>query len=411
MTDTETKQALSHLRVLDLSRVLAGPWSSQILADLGADVLKIESPDGGDDTRKWGPPFLPENADGTADAAYFAAANRNKRSLAIDFSKPEGAQAIRDLAASCDIVIENFKLGGLKKYGLDYASISAIKPDVIYCSITGFGQTGPYAPRAGYDFLIQGMTGLMSITGVPDGKPGAGPMKVGIAVADLFTGMYATVSILAAVTHRTLTGEGQYIDCALLDTQLATLSNQASNFLVGGSAPTRMGNSHPNVVPYHVYEVADGHLIIAVGNDRQFRHLCEALKAPLLADDPRFVIGKARVANRDVLDQTLTGLMKDMTREAVINLLEKAQVPCGPINDVAEAFADPQVVSRQMVVPMARDGYEVPTVAFPAKLSRTPAQYRTAPPTLGADTDDTLARVAGYDTETIRKLRESGVIG
>lgn len=409
---TETRpHALGHLRVLDLSRVLAGPWCGQILGDLGAEVFKIENPAGGDDTRKWGPPFLAETADGQKDAAYYSSANRNKHSVAIDIAKPEGAAAVLDLARQCDIVIENFKVGGLAKYGLDYEGIRKVRPDVIYCSITGFGQTGPYAARAGYDFLIQGMSGLMSVTGHPDGAPGGGPMKAGVAVSDLYTGMYATVSILAALAHRTATGEGQYIDCALLDCQIAAMANQNANYLVGGVAPTRMGNNHPNVVPYRVYPVRDGHLIIAVGNDGQFQRLCTALGMTEEAKDPRFATASTRIVNRDPLDAAIEAAIADMARDDVIALLERATVPCGPINDIADAFADPQVQARNMVVNLPRQGGEVPTVAFPAKLSRTPADYRLAPPALGADTRDVLARVCGYDDATLDRLEADGAVG
>lgn len=410
MTETTTPHALGRLKILDLSRILAGPWATQMMADLGAEVFKIENPAGGDDTRRWGPPFLPETESERRDAAYFSAANRNKRSLAIDITKPEGAQAIRDLASHCDVMIENFKLGGLAKYGLDYESIRAVRPDIIYCSITGFGQTGPYASRAGYDFLIQGMSGLMSVTGVPDGQPGAGPMKTGIALCDLFTGMYATVSILAALNHRHETGEGQYIDCALMDSQLAALSNQATNFLCSGTSPVRMGNSHPNVVPYHVYAVRDGHIIIACGNDRQFRRLCAALEIPELADDPRYATDDARVENRDTLDAAIEEKTIAFGRDDVIALLEKATVPCGPINTVEDAFADPHTAARELVVSQPRGAGDVRTVAFPAKLSKTPADYRLPPPILGADTQDVLAEVCGYDDERIAGLKDTGAI-
>lgn len=411
MTNTTAPHALGHLKVLDLSRVLAGPWAGQILGDLGAEVYKIENPVGGDDTRHWGPPFLESAGNGNHDAAYFSAANRNKRSLAIDFSKPEGAAVILDLAKQCDIVIENFKMGGLKKYGLDYEGIRAVKPDIIYCSITGFGQTGPYAPRAGYDFLVQGMSGLMSVTGHPDGVPGAGPMKTGLAVADLFTGMYAGVSILAALTHRNETGEGQYIDCALLDTQLAVLSNQASNYLTSGTPPHRMGNNHPNVVPYRVYSVSDGHIIIAVGNDRQFKRLCDAIGLEGFGDDPRFATPEERVIHRDPLDAAIEDKLQAFTRDEIIKLLETVSVPCGPINNIEDAFADPQIQARDMVVRQQRGEGEVRTVAFPAKLSKTPADYRLPPPLFGADTRTVLAEVCGYDDTKLDGLSAGGIIG
>lgn len=411
MTNDKKPHALGHLRVLDLSRVLAGPWCGQILGDLGAEVLKIENPNGGDDTRKWGPPFLPETAGGSLDAAYYSSANRNKRSLAIDISTPEGADVVRDLARECDIVIENFKVGGLAKYGIDYAGIKEVRPDVIYCSITGFGQTGPYATRAGYDYLIQGMSGLMSVTGLPDGVPGGGPMRTGVAVCDLYTGMYATVSILAALAHRDATGEGQYIDCALLDCQIAALANQTANYLASGEAPARMGNSHPNVVPYRVYPVKDGHVIIAVGNDGQFQRMCAALDMPEQAKDPRFATASTRIVNRDPLDAAIEASLARFGRDEIIALLEKATVPCGPINDLSDTFADPQVQARELVVTLPRGGTEVKTVGFPAKLSRTPADYRLAPPELGIDTRDVLARVCGYDDDRLAQLQAAGTVG
>ncbi|WP_261398333.1 CaiB/BaiF CoA transferase family protein [Maritimibacter alkaliphilus] len=403
--------ALDGLRVLDLSRVLAGPWCAQNLADLGADVVKVESPDGGDDTRKWGPPFVTEPETGRRDAAYYFATNRNKRSIAVDFRQPEGLDLVRDLARQADVVIENFKLGGLRKYGLDVESIREINPNVIYCSITGFGQTGPYAARPGYDFLLQGMGGLMSFTGLPDGVPGAGPMKVGVAVCDLFTAMYATTAILAAVVHREKTGEGQHIDCALFDTQIAVLANQASNWLNGGTVPQRMGNNHPNVVPYRVYPVADGHIIIACGNDRQFRALMGALGAPELAEDARFDSNEARVTNRDAIDAIIEHLLKDTPRDAALQRIEAAGVPCGPINDVADVFADPHVQARGAMVEQTDDtGLTTRSVAFPARLERTPASYRRAPPRLGQNGAEVLSDWAGYDAERVAALRRDGVI-
>ncbi|MEZ2410702.1 CaiB/BaiF CoA transferase family protein [Bosea sp. RCC_152_1] len=409
--DDAPRGALAHLRVLDLSRVLAGPWAGQVLGDLGAEVIKVEAPERGDDTRLWGPPFLHE-ADGTPEsAAYFSACNRNKRSITIDFSRPEGADLVRKLAAGCDIVIENFKVGGLGKYGLDYESLSKINPRLIYCSVTGFGQTGPYAHRAGYDFLVQGMGGLMSVTGQADGDPGAEPMKVGVAVSDLFTGMYAAVSILAAVAHRDRTGEGQHIDCALLDSQVAMLANQSANWLVGAVEPTRLGNNHPNVVPYRVYPVCDGHIIVACGNDGQFRRLCGALGRPEAADDPRFDSNAARVANRDALDEMLTGRLLLLGRDEAIATLETAGVPCGPINTLPEVFADKQIKARGLAIAIERDdGVSVPGVAFPARLSLTPATYRTAPPRLGQDTDAILRDELGLDDRARATLRASGVV-
>ena len=405
--------ALSGLRVLDLSRILAGPWAGQMLGDLGAEVIKVENPKSGDDTRHWGPPFVAHpDAAGRRTAAYFTACNRNKRSLAVDFSTPEGAALLRDLARQSDVVIENYKVGGLAKYGLDYASLSADNPGLIYCSITGFGQTGPYAHRSGYDFLIQGMAGLMSITGHPDGEAGGGPMKVGVAVTDLFTGLYATVAILAALNHRRDTGQGQYIDCALFDAQAAMLANQASNWLIGGRRPGRMGNNHPNVVPYRVYAVSDGYIIVTVGNDGQFRRLCDALDASEMAEDPRYRTAPDRVDNRETLDTAITERLAAYTREQAIALLEQAGVPCGPINEIPEVFEEPNVVARDLVVALP-DGHggEMKTVAFPPRLSATPAAYHRAPPELGADSDSVLSEVLQMSPAQIDALRKSGVVG
>ena len=407
---TNVPTALGHLRVLDLSRILAGPWAAQVLGDLGAEVIKVENPRGGDDTRRWGPPFVP--GEGQGDAAYFTAANRNKSSVGIDFSKPEGADLVRRLAAESDIVIENFKLGGLAKYSLDYPSLRQVNPRLIYCSITGFGQDGPYAHRAGYDFLIQGMGGLMSITGRSDDKPGGGPVKVGVAVSDLFTGMYAATSILAAVAHRERTGEGQHIDCSLFDAQAAMLANQAANWLVGGMTPGRMGNSHPNVVPYRVYPVRDGHVIIAVGNDGQFARLCQVLGEAGLAGDPRFTGNVERVRNRDALEPILEAHLQSWSRDDIIAALEAAGVPCGPINDVSEVFSDPHALAHDLTVEQARpDGTPVRSVAYPARLGVTPATYRRAPPTLGADTDRVLMALLQVDADELLRLRADGVIG
>lgn len=402
---------LQGIRVLDLSRILAGPWASQMLADLGAEVIKVESPRGGDDTRTWGPPFI-ETADGTrGDAAYYTTANRNKSSVTIDFSTSEGAKLMREIASQCDVVIENFKRGGLQKYGLDYDSLRAVNPAVVYCSITGFGQDGPYAERPGYDFLIQGMGGLMSITGLPPGAPGDGPVKVGVAVCDLFTGMYATVSILAALTWRDRTGEGQHIDCALLDAQVAMLANQASNWLAGGVVPGRMGNNHPNVVPYRVYPTGDGHVIVTCGNDRQFQRLCGALGADDMAADPKFRTNEDRIVNRDELDARITEALSGLTRAEAIERLEKVKVPGGPINALPDVFADPQVQARGLEVATRRpDGTEIPVVAYPARLSRSPATYRKAPPALGEDTDDVLSKLTALSPAEIADLRKRGIV-
>jgi crotonobetainyl-CoA:carnitine CoA-transferase CaiB-like acyl-CoA transferase len=403
---------LQNIRVLDLTRVLAGPWSTQILADFGAEVIKIEKPGEGDDTRGWGPPFL-TNPDGSrGDAAYYLSANRGKQSVAIDMAKPEGQKLLQDLARNSDVVMENFKVGGLKKYGLDYESLKAINPKLIYCSITGFGQTGPYAQRAGYDFMIQGMGGIMSITGQPDGTPGAEPVKTGVAFADVFTGLYATIGVLAALHHRDKTGEGQYLDLALLDSQVAVLANQALNFLVGGKAPKRLGNAHPNIVPYQTFATADGFIIIAVGNDRQFREYTKIAGVPEVAQDPRFLTNSDRVGNREAL---IALLVEPMTRRKTaewIAALEAAAVPCGPINTIDQVFADPQVEARGLNVTLARaDGTKTPGVANPVRFSATPIEYSTAPPALGNATEEVLRRVLGLTPEQVGKLRDSASIG
>ncbi|MBF8744647.1 MULTISPECIES: CaiB/BaiF CoA-transferase family protein [Pseudomonas] len=404
--------ALSHLRVLDLSRVLAGPWSGQILADLGADVIKVERPGSGDDTRAWGPPFLKDaQGESTGEAAYYLSANRNKRSVTIDFTQPEGQRLVRELAAKSDIVIENFKVGGLAAYGLDYLSLKAVNPRLIYCSVTGFGQTGPYAKRAGYDFMIQGLGGLMSLTGRPDGEEGAGPVKVGVALTDILTGLYSTVAILAALAHRDQTGTGQHIDMALLDVQVACLANQAMNYLTTGSPPRRLGNAHPNIVPYQDFPTADGDFILTVGNDGQFRKFAEVAGQPQWADDPRFASNKQRVANRAELIPLIRQATVFKTTAEWVSQLEAAGVPCGPINDLAQVFQDPQVLARGLAVsmPHALAG-SVPQVASPIRLSETPVEYRQAPPLLGEHTEVVLAEVLGLDAETVRRLRGAGVL-
>ncbi|HTN98420.1 MAG TPA: CaiB/BaiF CoA-transferase family protein [Nordella sp.] len=403
---------LRNIRVLDLTRVLAGPWATQVLADFGAEVIKVEKPGEGDDTRGWGPPFL-TNPDGSrGDAAYYLSANRGKQSVAIDMAKPEGQKLLQELARNSDIVMENFKVGGLKKYGLDYESLKAINPKLIYCSITGFGQTGPYAQRAGYDFMIQGMGGIMSITGQPDGTPGAGPVKTGVAFADVFTGLYATIGVLAALHHRDKTGEGQYLDLALLDTQVAVLANQALNFLVGGTAPKRLGNAHPNIVPYQTFATEDGFIIIAVGNDRQFREYVKIAGVPEIAEDPRFLTNRDRVGNRDSLIALLVEPMKRRKTAEWIAALEAAAVPCGPINTIDQVFADPQVEARGLDVRLAReDGTETPGVANPVRFSATPVEYSKAPPALGNATEDVLSRILGLTSEEVGKLRDSASIG
>ena len=403
--------ALAGLKVLDLSRILAGPYATQLFADLGADVVKVENPDGGDDTRRWGPPFT-SKADGSrGDAAYFSACNRNKRSITVDFASKAGADLLRGLAKTADIIVENFRPGGLQKYGLDYASIAAINPGIIYCSITGFGQTGPYANRPGYDFLIQGMGGLMSITGQPDGSPGAGPVKVGVAVCDLFTGLFTANAALAALAYRNRTGKGQHIDCALLDSQVAMLANQSANWLNAEFCPTRMGNHHPSVVPYTVYKAADGFVIVACGNDKQFIRLTVALGVPEMADDAAFMTNEGRIENRERLDTELGKAIATFDRETVIATLEKAGVSCGPINDIAEVFDDPQVQARGLRVDQRRsDNSPISSTAFPAKLSATPAQYHSAPPLLGEHNDDVLRQWAGLSDEAIAALRSDKVI-
>lgn len=411
---------LAGVRVLDLSRVLAGPWCTQTLADLGADVVKIERPmrdgSGGDDTRGWGPPFLRDReGQETAEAAYYLGTNRNKRSVTVDISRPEGQALIRRLAKHSDVFVENFKVGDMARYGLDSAHLLELNPRLVYCSITGFGQTGPYRDRAGYDYAVQGMGGLMSVTGpsrqeIADDAPGGGPQKVGVAVADLFTGMYATTAILAALRHRDATGLGQAIDMALLDTQVAMLANLGANYLTTGVAPQRAGNAHQNIVPYQVFEAADGHMILAVGNDGQFARFCEVAGCPELAADPRFARNADRVRHRAVLVPMLAERMRRRPKAEWLAALEAAKVPCGPINDLAEVFADPQVQARGMTVQMAHPLAErVRLVASPMKFSATPVQYRRPPPLLGEHTHEVLTE-AGLGIDEIAHLRATGVV-
>ncbi len=409
--DAPVPGALSHLRVLDLSRVLAGPWASQTLGDLGAEVIKVERPGRGDDTRLWGPPFLKdrEGAD-TRDSAYYLCANRNKKSVAIDFTTAAGQALVRDLARRCDVLIENFKVGSLAQYGLDHASLLALNPRLVYCSITGFGQTGPYAERAGYDFLMQGMGGLMSITGRADGEEGAGPVKVGVALTDILTGLYASTAILAALQSRDLSGVGQHIDLALLDVQVACLANQGMNHLYGGQ-PRRMGNAHPNTVPYQDFPTADGHMILAIGNDGQFASFCRAVGQAGWASDARFATNADRIANRSAL----IALMREVTvtrgTAEWIALFERVGVPCGPINTIADVFEDPQVKARGTQIRMAHPvAGEIPLVASPLRLSQTPVQYRRAPPTLGQDTREVLGDLMGLSAQQIGDLTNQGVI-
>ena len=399
---------LAGLIVLDLSRVLAGPWCSQILGDLGAEIIKVEQPGMGDDTRRWGPPFLP---DGSNDSAYYLSANRNKRSISVNMADPQGAALLQNLAATADIVLENFRVDGLKKYGLDYDSIRAINPDVIYCSITGFGQTGPYKDKGGYDFLIQGMSGLMSVTGRPDGSPGEGPLKVGIPISDLGSGLYACISILAALHHRDATGEGQRIDCALLDTQVALLTNQASNYLNGGAIPGRLGNQHPNMVPYQDFACADGDVLVALANDRQFRDFCALLGRADLASDARFDSVANRSLNRAALLAILQPLIATWPSDALIAAMEAAKLPGGKINTVPQILADPHIAARGLVKRIARaDGTEVKFLGFPVQFSQTPANYRCAPPRSGADTLRVLREQCGLTEAQIGQLIEAGII-
>ncbi|MDO9320335.1 MAG: CaiB/BaiF CoA-transferase family protein [Pseudomonas sp.] len=404
--------ALAHIRVLDLSRVLAGPWAGQVLADLGAEVIKIERPGCGDDTRAWGPPFL-KDAEGrdTSEAAYYLSANRNKQSVTVDFTQAEGQRLIRELAAQCDVVLENFKVGGLAAYGLDYEALKAVNPRLIYCSITGFGQDGPYAKRAGYDFMIQGLGGLMSLTGRAEGEDGAGPMKVGVAVTDILTGLYATVGVLAALNHREQTGIGQHVNLALLDVQVACLANQAMNFLTSGVPPRRLGNSHPNIVPYQDFPSADGDFVLTVGNDSQFRKFCEVAGQREWADDSRFISNSARVANREVLVPLIRQVTVFKTTAQWLAALEQAGVPCGPINNLAQVFADPHVQARGLRLDMPHSlGGTTPQVASPLRLSATPVEYRNAPPLLGEHTDAVLQRLLQLSAEQVGRLRNTGVI-
>lgn len=418
MSNSTAKGALAGIKVLDLSRVLAGPWATQMLADLGADVIKVERPVAGDDTRHWGPPFLKDDAgNDTREASYFTACNRNKRSITVDMTHPEGQALLRQMAQEADVVVENFKVGGLAQYGLDYDSLKALNPKLIYCSITGFGQDGPYAERAGYDLMVQAMCGLMSITGHADGEPGGGPLKVGVAVIDVFTGLYASNAILAAINARdnarTGTGEGQYIDMALLDVGMAVLANQAAGYLATGQAPGRAGNIHPSLAPYQDFKTSDGNVLLAIGNDGQFARFCAAVHQPEWAQDARFATNTARVQNRTALLALLEPLMQTRSTQEWIALLEDKAVPCGPINTVAQAFADPQVRHRgiaQSLPRQAGDGIgHVATVANPMRLSATPVTYRSAPPTLGQHTHEVL-REMGVSEARISALYADQVI-
>jgi crotonobetainyl-CoA:carnitine CoA-transferase CaiB-like acyl-CoA transferase len=380
---------LKGVRVIELARILAGPWAGQLLADLGADVIKVESPDG-DDTRKWGPPFVTGKDGENLSAAYYHACNRGKRSIVIDFSTPEGAETVRKLVATADVLIENFKLGGLKKYGLDYESLKAVNPRLIYCSITGFGQNGPYASRAGYDFIVQGMSGLMSITGPAGGEP----QKVGVAVTDIFTGLYSVIAIQAALRHAEATGDGQHIDMALFDAQISVLANQNLNYLVSGVSPVQMGNAHPNIAPYEVLPVKDGHFILAVGNDSQFAKFCAVIGKDALAGDPAFATNSARVANRVALREAIVGPLAAFTRDALLPKLEAAGVPASPINNIGQMFCDPQAVARGMRLDLDdRHGNALPSVRAPIVMSATPLAYDRPSPRLGEHTDEILAEL------------------
>ncbi|WP_292896500.1 CaiB/BaiF CoA transferase family protein [Nitratireductor sp.] len=389
------KPPLKGVRVIELARILAGPWAGQVLADLGADVIKVENPNGGDDTRKWGPPFV-EGADGeNLSAAYYHSCNRGKRSIALDFSKPEEAEKLKKLIATADVLIENFKLGGLKKYGLDYESLTAINPRLVYCSITGFGQTGPYAPRAGYDFIIQGMSGLMSITGAPGGEP----QKVGVAVSDIFTGLYSVIAIQAALRHAEATGEGQHIDMALLDSQVAVLANQNMNYLISGNSPVQMGNAHMNIAPYEVLPVKDGHIILAVGNDGQFQRFCRIVGLDDLPADERFATNPARVANRVALRERIVATLASREKAELLGKFDANAVPASPINTIEEMFDDPQVKARGMQLTLD-DGHgaALPSVRSPINLSQTPLAYERPSPRLGEHTAEILREI-GEDSE------------
>ncbi|EKT4502776.1 MULTISPECIES: CaiB/BaiF CoA transferase family protein [Pseudomonas] len=401
---------LDGVRVLDLSRVLAGPWCTQILGDFGADVSKIEMLGVGDDTRGWGPPFLPtyeDGADTPGESAYYLGCNRSKRSVAVDMATPEGAALIRRMAKEADVLVENFRVGGLKKFGLDYESLRELNPRLVYCSITGFGQDGPYAERGGYDFVAQAMGGLMSITGDKTGDP----TKVGVAITDLSTGIYATISVLLALRHAEATGVGQHVDCSLLDTQMSMLANQAMSWLVGGIVPGRLGNAHPTVVPYRTFEALDGQLVVAVGNDSQFRALCQALERPGLAADPRYIRNADRVRHRDTLEAELAAIIGQWQRDALIDLLVKAKVPGGPVNSIDQVFQDPFCEARKVVHRFERDdGVSVPTLAFPGKLSATPPNYRLPPPRLGEHTFEVLRDWLQLTPDDLDQLAERKVI-
>ena len=408
----EPRPPLSGLRALDMSRILAGPWAGQLLADLGAEVIKVERPGTGDDTRAWGPPFLKDReGNETRESAYFLSANRGKKSITLDIARPEGQRIACELAEVSDVLLENYKVGDLKRYGLAYDDLSARNPRLIYCSITGFGQTGPYRDRAGYDFMIQGMGGLMSFTVERDDTPGGGPQKVGVAIADLMTGMYSSVAILAALHERKASGFGQYIDMALLDTQVAWLANQNANYLIGGEPPKRMGNAHPNIVPYQTFPTRDGDLILAIGNDSQFAKFCAAAGVSDVARDPRFTDNVARVANRDACVSAIAPALREKTTAEWIDVLEPLGVPCGPINRLDDVYADPQVQHRGLRIDMPHPlGGEIPLVANPIQYSRTTLAYDTPPPLLGEHTEEILTGLLKKSRSDIESLRANKII-
>ena len=410
MTDQSNPGPLAGIRILDLTRILAGPTCTQLLGDLGADVIKVEKRGEGDDTRKWGPPYV-RDTDGadTSESAYYLSSNRNKRSLSVDIAKPEGAALVKSLAAKCDVLIENFKVGGLAKYGLAYDDLKDDLPGLVYCSITGFGQTGPNRLRAGYDYLAQGMGGIMSITGVP----GTEPVKVGVAISDVMCGMYASTAVLAALRHRDATGRGQYIDIGLVDTTVAWLINEGVNYLTSGVVPVQRGNAHANIVPYQVFEVADGHVIIAVGNDAQYRRFCDFLGAPELVENPRYATNSERVRHREELVPLIAARMKALARNDILEGLAARGVPAGPVNTIADAFAEPQAEERGMKIsmphPLAGSG-SIDLIGNPVKFSETPATYRKPPPVLGEHTDEVLEEMLGLDEGERKKLRSDGIV-
>ncbi|HYX91055.1 MAG TPA: CaiB/BaiF CoA-transferase family protein, partial [Myxococcaceae bacterium] len=400
-----------HVRVLDLSRIIAAPWAGQILGDLGAEVIKLERPGAGDEIRKWGPPYLPGENGARGDSVYYTSANRNKKSVTIDFTQPEGQRLVRELAARSDVVLENFKMGSLRRYGLDYDALRALNPRIIYCSVTGFGQEGPYAPRAGYDALVQAFSGLMATTGRPDGEPGAGPIKCGIPVSDILTGLYATIAVLAALAYREVSGIGQRIDMALLDSQVACLANQALTYLHTGSAPRRMGNDHPNVVPYRDFPTADGQMMLAIGGDDQFARFARVAGHPEWASDPRFAVNAERVRHRHELLPMIAAVTATRTTRQWVEALEPEGVPCGPIHTLPELFADAHVRARGLAITMRHPlAGDIPLLASPIRLSATPVQYRIPPPTLGQHTREVLEDLLGLDARTIDELRERKVV-